>query len=46
LNANRQVYAKTGDFRYQIDPQQPPRDAAALVTGQRFLRPAKPTLVK
>jgi hypothetical protein len=46
LNAQRQVYAKTADFRYQIDLQQPPRDAAALVTDENFLRPTKPTLVK
>ena len=46
LNAQRQVYAKTSDFRYQIDLQKPPRDALALVTEQNFLRPAKPTLVK
>jgi hypothetical protein len=46
LNAQRQVYAKTGDFRYQIDQQQPPRAASLLVTDELFLRPAKPTLVK
>jgi hypothetical protein len=46
LNAQRQVYAKTGDFLYQIDLQNPPRDAAALVTDENFLRPVRPQLVK
>lgn len=46
LNAQRQVYAKTGDFLYQIDLQNPPRDAAALVTDENFLHRAKPQLVK
>jgi hypothetical protein len=36
----------TGDFLYQIDLQNPPRDAAALVTDENFLRPARPQLVK
>jgi Protein of unknown function (DUF4238) len=45
LNAQRQVYAKMGDFPYQIDLQNP-RDAAALVTDENFLRPVKPQLVK
>ena len=46
LNAQRQVYAKTGDFLYKIDLQNPPRDAAALVTDENFLHRAKPQLVK
>jgi hypothetical protein len=45
LNAQRQVYAKTGDFLYQIDLQNP-RDAAALVTDENYIRPVKPQLVK
>jgi hypothetical protein len=45
LNAQRQVYASRGDFRYQVDGTPPPRAASHLVTDQRFLRPAKPALV-
>jgi hypothetical protein len=45
LNAQRQVYAERGDFRYRIDPTQPPRAASELLNDERFLRPAKPTLV-
>jgi hypothetical protein len=46
LNAQRQVYASRGDFRYQIDQTQPPRAASNLVTDECFVRPAKPSLVK
>lgn len=46
LNAQRQVYAKTSEFPYQIDLQRPPRDASALVTDENFLRSANPKLVK
>jgi hypothetical protein len=46
LNAQRQVYAKTSDFRFQIDSQHPPRDASALLTDENFLRVGKPALVK
>ena len=46
LNAQRQVYAKTGDFRYRIDPALPLRAASELVTDERFLRRAKPALVQ
>jgi hypothetical protein len=45
LNAQRQVYAERGDFRYRIDSTQPPRAASELLNDERFLRPAKPTLV-
>jgi hypothetical protein len=38
LNAQRQIYAKTGDLRYRVDPAQPPRAASDLVTDERFLR--------
>jgi hypothetical protein len=46
LNAQRQVYTKTGDFRYRIDPAQPLRAASELVTDECFLRLAKPALVQ
>ena len=45
LNAQRQVYANRGDFRYQIDKTQAPRAASDLVTDKRFLRPSQPALV-
>jgi hypothetical protein len=46
LNAQRQVYASRGDFRYQIDRMQAPRAASDLVADQRFLRPAQPALMR
>jgi hypothetical protein len=39
LFAQRQVYAQTMDFRYQIDQRQPPKGAALLIDDARF----KPT---
>ena len=45
LNAQRQVYASRGDFRYQIDQMQAPCVASDLVADQRLLHPAQPALV-
>jgi hypothetical protein len=46
LNAQRQVYASRGDFRYQIDLSQLARPASDLVTDEQFVRPARPSVVK
>lgn len=37
--AQRQVYAPTMNFKYQIDQSKPPRGAAVLIDDERF----KPT---
>jgi hypothetical protein len=37
--AQRQVYAPTMNFKYQIDQSQPPKAAALLIDDERF----KPT---
>jgi hypothetical protein len=34
--AQRQVYASTMNFRYQIDQNQPPKGAALLIDDDRF----------
>jgi Protein of unknown function (DUF4238) len=39
LHAQRQVYARTNDFNYQIDQSQPARKASKLTSDERF----KPT---
>lgn len=36
--AQRQVYAPTMNFKYQIDQSQPPRGAAVLIDDERFKR--------
>jgi Protein of unknown function (DUF4238) len=36
LHARRQVYARTMDFTYQIDQNQPPRDASRLLQDEQF----------
>jgi hypothetical protein len=36
LNAQRQVYAKNSDFRYQIDLQHPPRERRSPQEDQAF----------
>ena len=37
--SQRQVYAPTMNFKYQIDQSQPPKGAAVLIDDERF----KPT---
>jgi hypothetical protein len=34
--AQRQVYAPTMNFKYQIDQNQPPKGAAVLIDDERF----------
>jgi hypothetical protein len=36
LHAQRQVYARTKDFAYQIDQSKPPKKASALMKDVHF----------